>query len=654
MRSPATTGARGWILLVLLALAPMWLIGTLDRGAWTPDEPREADIAWRMSMQSQWVLPQLAGQPFLEKPPLSYWMSAGAMRLFGPSARAARVPNLLYAAVTALAIGLLGLAMDGVVAAIVAALVASTALTAFRVTMWLAPDACLLAGSAVSLLGAYIGYTAAPGHRKLYGYLLMHAGAAAGFMAKSAPGWLVPGLALLTLILWERRWSELRRPELYAGFLLQALVVGPWILAVAHTAQGAESLRILFWYNLAGRFAHIAAPAAYRYSVGHPNSAGKYFIELPVYLLPWTALAASAIWRARNRVRLRGSRGTHWRFAVAASLPFLLLLTVAATARDIYAAPALLGVSLLVALQVSDAQQPGNQAARDELLWTRRLVGTIACVLALALALLCIGNVTSNGAGVPLASVVGAFAGAIVGMLLLVGYALRRAADAQRHGQVLRGFQWTYAAYAAAFCITSLVAFPTIDRWQDLPRLADQIHADTEHASLALLNPDETTVAMLDRRSRASFTVLTADADSQQRAVSEWLAVRGNRGRVLVLLPGHAPGELTPLLQRAHLDRRAGDGVAGELEAAGVASIVRRYQLPHGRRYALLGPPDVRVRSAATHAEVEESRGGEPPGGTRDSGFFQARFRNPGQSPWAPAAEGAGRLRQGRHSNGGK
>jgi hypothetical protein len=59
---------------------------------------------------------------------------------------------------------------------------------------------------------------------------------------------------------------------------------------------------------------------------------------------------------------------------------------------------------------------------------------------------------------------------------------------------------------------------------------------------------------------------------------------------VLVLLPGHATGELTPLLGHMHLDHPAGDGVAGALEAEGVASIVRRYNLPHGRRYALLAP----------------------------------------------------------------
>lgn len=598
-------GARGWILPVLLALAPMWLIGTLDRGAWTPDEPREADIAWRMSVQSQWVLPQLADQPFLEKPPLSYWMSAGSMRLFGPSVRAARAPNLLYAVITAIAMGALGLAMDGVGAAIVAALVTSTALTAFRVTMWLAPDACLLAGCAVSLLGAYLGYTAAPGRRKLYGYLLMHAGAAVGFMAKSAPGWLVPGLALLTLIAWERRWSELRRPELYAGLLLQASVIGPWIIAVAHTARGAESLRVLFWYNLAGRFTHVAAPAAYRYGAGHPNSPGKYLIELPLYLLPWTALAAAAVWNARRWLPRRDRCGTSWRFAVAASVPFLLLLTLATTARDIYAAPVLLGASLLMALEVGEAQRVANPGRRDPLLWTRRLVTVIACLFAIALVVLGIGKVISNSADHPVWIGTGECFGAAVVMLLTVGYALRRASNAQRVGQLLRGFQWTCGAYAAAFCITALVVFPTIDRWQDLARLAGQIHADTEHASLALLNPDETTIAMLDRRSRTSFTILTTDDDSPRYVVSQWFAARGGAGRILVLLPGRAPGELTPLLERVHLDGgSAGDGLVHQLETQGIASIVRRYQLPHGRRYALLAPAHVAGPPKAIRLQV--------------------------------------------------
>src|SRR5581483_12119256 len=124
---PALTSgsaAHRWAVRIVLALAPLWLIGSLDRGLWTPDEPREADISWRMSQQSDRTLPELAGTPFLEKPPLSYWMSAAGLRLFGPSAAAARSPNILYAGITALAIGALTFTMAGASAAVIASLVA--------------------------------------------------------------------------------------------------------------------------------------------------------------------------------------------------------------------------------------------------------------------------------------------------------------------------------------------------------------------------------------------------------------------------------------------------------------------------------------------------------------------------------------------------
>src|ERR1700752_4648534 len=101
----ARSAAHRWAVRVLVALMPIWLIGTLDRGLWTPGDPREADIAWRMSQQSDRTLPQLAGTPFLEKPPLSYWLSADGLRLFGDSPGAARGPHVLHAPITALAGG---------------------------------------------------------------------------------------------------------------------------------------------------------------------------------------------------------------------------------------------------------------------------------------------------------------------------------------------------------------------------------------------------------------------------------------------------------------------------------------------------------------------------------------------------------------------
>jgi 4-amino-4-deoxy-L-arabinose transferase len=579
--------ARSVGVLIVVALAPLWLIGIFGRGLWTPDEPREADIAWRMSSQSDRALPQLAGAPFLEKPPLSYWMSAAALSLFGDSPAAARAPNLLYALIGGLSLGALALTMEAdMAAAVIAALVAMSALLAFRVTVWLAPDSGLLAGCALALLGAWRGYRSPPGAGKAAGYTLMHLGAAIGFMTKSAPGWLVPALTLLTLIVWERRWSELRRWELYAGFSLQALIIGPWLFVVWRTPHGEDTLLTLFWHNVFGRFAKVASPAALDYTTGHHNSPGKYLFELPLYLLPWTFVVAAALVRAWREARAPGATGTAWRFALCASLPFLVLLSVAATARDVYAAPALLGFGLLAGLWVHELQRSSTTVDLLALRLTRWLVLAIAWVLALTLAVMGAAGAGSRPACLS----------AALGALVVAYAALWPAARAQRAGAMRQSLGWIYTAYAATFCVAAVAALPIIDRWQDLPALARRIHADTSGHNLALLDPDETTIAMLDRGLKTPFTILTSvattgSADTAPQLVSDWLTTHGREARVLVLLPGHAPGRLTPWLARFDHGPRNGDGVAGRLIASGTASLVGRYELPQGRRYALLGPP---------------------------------------------------------------
>jgi len=588
--SPSRPSAplRSAAVLIVMALAPLWLVGIFCRGLWTPDEPREADIAWRMSWQSDRALPQLAGRPFLEKPPLSYWMSAAALSQWGDSPGSARLPNALYAVTAAVSLGALTLELGtDVGAAVIAALVALSALTVYRVSVWLAPDACLLAGCAVALLGVWRGYRAAPGVRKAAGYTLMHLGAAIGFMAKSAPGWLVPALALGALIAWERRWSELRRWELYAPFALQALLIGPWLLAVARSAHGAESLQTLFWHNLVGRFTHVSASADLDYTRGHRNFPGKYLLELPLYLLPWTLLAAAALVRAWQRARQPD--GTAWRFALAASLPFLLLLSLAATARDVYAAPALLGFGALVGLWAHEVQRSPSALDRLALRSSRWLAGSLTLALGCALLILA-------AAGEGPAS--GCIAAALVGVTLAL-CGLLCAARAQTLGQVQQSLGWTYTAYLAALTVIALAALPVIDRWQDLPSLARRIHADTAAQTLALLDPDETTIAILDHGLSTPVTLLTSGGDTTGSAdpagarhvVGAWLASHGGQARVLVLLPGHAPGHLSRWLERFHHFAPPGDGLAAEVIASGAAALVERYELPQGRRYALLGPP---------------------------------------------------------------
>lgn len=581
---------RSAALLIVLALIPLWLPGIFGRGLWTPDEPREADIAWRMSWQSDRTLPRLAGQPFLEKPPLTYWMSAAALSLWGDSAAAARAPNLLYVLIAAVAIGALTLALGtDLGSGVIAALIAMSALTAYRASIWLAPDSCLLAGCALALLGVWLGYRATPGARKLAGYGLMHLGAAIGFMAKSAPGWLVPALALGALIVWERRWSELRRWELYAPFALQALLIGPWLLAVAHSERGSDALRTLFWNNVVGRFTRVSESADLDYTRGHRSFPGKYLVELPLYLLPWTLLVAAALVRAWRRVREGGGDGTRWRFALASSVPFLALLSLAATARDIYAAPVLLALGVLCGCWAHEAQHAPTALDQLALRASRWLVGVLVWALAGALLIL-----AAASAGPTLACITAALAAIVV-----VQLALLLAAGAQRRAHILQSLGWIYTGYAAALAVVAVAALPVIDRWQDLSSLARRIHADTAREALALLDPDETTIAILDHGLRTPFTPLTSSDEiasvkppgSAQQVVGAWLASHGSEARVLVLLPGHAAGNLSRWLERVHRIPPPGDGVAAQLIASGTAALVERYELPQGRRYALLGPP---------------------------------------------------------------
>jgi len=173
--------------------------------------------------------------------------------------------------------------------------------------------------------------------------------------------------------------------------------------------------------------------------------------------------------------------------------------------------------------------------------------------------------------------------------------ALGFATRALRRGRLSQSLLLCYAGYAVAVCLAARLILPVVDRWQDLPALAARIHEDTARQSLALLDPDETTIAMLDHGFATRFTVLTSGAAAPRAVVTGWFAAHGPEARVLVNLPGHASGPVTELLARyAGGPNAPGDGVAGALVAEGAAHLTQRYELPHGRRYALLTPPAAR------------------------------------------------------------
>lgn len=90
---PERPRVTGWLWLVILP--GMLLYPCLSFRLLEPDEGRYAEIPREMLARGEWIVPQLQGQPYLDKPPLLYWLVMLSYSVFGIHDWAARlVPAL--------------------------------------------------------------------------------------------------------------------------------------------------------------------------------------------------------------------------------------------------------------------------------------------------------------------------------------------------------------------------------------------------------------------------------------------------------------------------------------------------------------------------------------------------------------------------------
>jgi 4-amino-4-deoxy-L-arabinose transferase-like glycosyltransferase len=462
----------------------------------------------------------------------------------------------------------------------------STLLLSYQVAIWLATDAPLLAAVAVALLGLHMGFYAKDPGERLRGYCLMHVALAVGFLSKSAAAWMVPVLTLATLVIWERRWREVLRWELYVGLCLQAALVLAWVWAVYIGPDGPLRLKVFFWNNLVGRFTHVDAPEELQYAAAHRNSPGKYLIELPVYLWPWTLLVVAAARRAwQQRI---ASAQQPVRFAIASFVPALGMLSLAATARNIYLAPALPGVALLLGWWVRELSATRDRWDTRALRATAFLLLLSAIVLAAAVILLGVDSwdvLTARILFVAVSAlgVAGALAGALVAW---------RAADRGRLPQASVGL---LLAYCALLIGPSSQIYRRVDAWQDLGSIGRSIGRDAVGRPLILFAPDETTRAFIDMYTRTTVGLIPGPITAQSADGLRVQLASNPQSLVVAQLPGRdaSPmfGELAARLGLG--DRIAPAPQAGDTQLPAWASglhlrIAHRYALPNGRRYALL------------------------------------------------------------------
>jgi hypothetical protein len=261
---------------------------------------------------------------------------------------------------------------------------------------------------------------------------------------------------------------------------------------------------------------------------------------------------------------------------LAASLPALILLSFAATARNIYLAPALPGFALLVAWWAREILPGPDRWDVGALRGTAAVLLVALTVFVLALTLLAISGWHTMQS--PMLFVAISLAGLIgAGMLAIRAWATARS-------QVVQAQWCLLGAYCALLIGPASQVYRQVDAWQDLATISHAIQRDAADRPLVLLAPDETTRAMIDMYARTSVGLLMGPVDSALIDRVRAAAAASPSSAFLLLLPRRSLSVAT-LLGGAPADDA---DVLPPWIATAQLRLTRRYSLPNGRHYALL------------------------------------------------------------------
>ena len=327
--APGNFGRDAGALVAVSALAAIvffFRLGTY--GLWEPDEARYAEIAREMLATHDFIVPHLNYVPYIEKPPLVYWLTALSMSMLRVDEFAARLPNALAALAGVIATYVFALrAFDRRRAILAAAVLATSGLYAVMAQV-LTTDMLLAAAVTVALFAFYLHCR--EGGRWCW---LVYAAAGIAVLAKGPVGAVIPLLAGAVFLWWERDLKgAIGRFHVFAGFVLIAAIALPWFAAITLREPG-----FFDFYFVGEHFRRFFEPS---YSHGEPI---YYYVPVVVAgMLPWTIVVPFLPWRslAPNPAR---------RFCIIASALIFALFSLASAKLIPYILPALPPIAVIIA-----------------------------------------------------------------------------------------------------------------------------------------------------------------------------------------------------------------------------------------------------------------------------------------------------------------
>lgn len=333
LRSRFNLGTRTWAFFTLIGL--YILPGLIGHEPWKQDETYIMEIVRNMLDTGDLTVPKMAGETFMEKPPLFYWVAAVLARLsrsvLAPH-DGARLATGCFVFLTCTAVARCGRGWCGDQFGRTAVFVL---LACFGMEIYahlMLTDIALLAGIAIGMAGLPRWRT-----RPVISGLEIGTGIGVGFLAKGllAPG--IFGLSALLLPLFFSRWRERAYARTVVFALLAAL---PWLIVwpVALWHRSPALFNDWFWMNNIGRFVGFAVPV-----LGAAHDDGFWTRYLWWMTFPAAPLAAISLWRERATLRTDERAQS----AIVLAAVTLSVLLASASARGGYALPLLPPLALL-------------------------------------------------------------------------------------------------------------------------------------------------------------------------------------------------------------------------------------------------------------------------------------------------------------------
>jgi 4-amino-4-deoxy-L-arabinose transferase-like glycosyltransferase len=363
--------------------------GIAGHDLWTPDEPRVAAISLEMANTGEIIIPHLGGEPFIEKPPLHFAISALMIRLFGPitgNTTALRLTSALFGIGVLIFTFLIARRIGDSKTGIESVLILGTMIGFIQNYHWIRVDTSLAFFIIVSLwcfIEAY--YRNSPG-------MLIFAGIFAGcaFLSKGLIGPVlifVPWTGLV--IFWVSQFNKNRlnaRPWILFHFLsLLAFLVISSLWVVQLYFKGGEQLwHEWFYVNHLGRFTGTAVAKGHL-KEGQPF---YYIVQLCIYGMPWTPLIL--FWFIQNSVKTVKNRiiNKETFFLLIWGAGSLLLLSIPTTKRGIYLTPVLPAFAIMASLsfQALELKQfHFKWFKKYAAIWVSLCVVTLFCIAVLPL-----------------------------------------------------------------------------------------------------------------------------------------------------------------------------------------------------------------------------------------------------------------------------